>query len=134
MIILSGVLLFNYIFYKNINENNSNKIILLFLFISSIVFFKSGLMRSDTPHIKYTSGLYTLILYYFIIYFVYRKIKNNQIFKNLEIFFLKKTNMYIFVFFIIIVLGLKENIKNLNNIADFNKNFTRSQKFLTKNS
>ena len=80
-------------------------------------------MRSDTPHIKYTSGLYTLILYYFIIYFVYRKIKNNQIFKNLEIFFLKKTNMYIFVFFIIIVLGLKENIKNLNNIADFNKNF-----------
>ena len=69
MIILSGVLLINYIFNKKKNESIQSKFLLIFLFISSIIFFKSGLTRSDGPHIKYTSGIYTILIFFFISYY-----------------------------------------------------------------
>ena len=43
---------------SGININYDTKITLIFLFISAIIFFNSALMRTDTPHIKYSSGLY----------------------------------------------------------------------------
>ena len=69
MIILSGVLLINYIFNEKKNESIQSKFLLIFLFISSIIFFKSGLTRSDGPHIKYTSGIYTILIFFFISYY-----------------------------------------------------------------
>ena len=68
LIIFSGVFLINFIFDKLKKESFESKILLLFLFLSSIIFFKSGLMRSDGPHIKYSSLIYTLLIFFFISY------------------------------------------------------------------
>ena len=68
LIVFSGIFLINYFLNTSNKENFNSKFFLFFIFISSIVFFKSGLMRSDTPHIKYSSGLYTLLIIFFISY------------------------------------------------------------------
>ena len=69
-IIISGIFVINYIFSNFSKESINSKFLVLFLFISSIVFFKSGLTRSDGPHIKYTSGIYTLNIFFFISYYL----------------------------------------------------------------
>ena len=67
LIILSGVFLINiYSIKKKMKVYNQN-FYLIFLFISSIIFFKSGLTRSDTPHIQYTSGIYTMVFFLYLI-------------------------------------------------------------------
>ena len=128
LIILSGVFLINFIFNKSKNESNLSKFILIFLFVSAIIFFKSGLMRSDGPHIKYTSGLYTLLIFFFISYYLIYFLNNfyfldkiNRLFEK-QIFTLIMTLIVGFVFF------FQNNITNISNIFNPNKNFYKLTK------
>ena len=123
MIILSGVFLFNYFFNNKVNETNSSKIILLFLFISSIIFFKSGLMRSDGPHIKYTSGFYTFIIFFFIYYYLYRSVKNNRICVKIEKFFFQRKYLFGLVLITLCIGIFLKNSTNIKNIFNLEKNF-----------
>ncbi len=123
MIIFSGVFLFNYVSNKSLKENNYSKIIFLFLFISSIIFFKSGLMRSDGPHIKYTSGLYTLIIFFFIYFYSYRIIKNNKFFIKMESLFFNKKYFFTFILLILSIDLILKNNYNILNTFNSNKNF-----------
>ena len=140
LIIFAGIFLFNFLFSKDVKENSSSKLILLFLFISSIIFFKSGLMRSDNPHIKYTSGIYTLIFLFFTIFFIYRKIKSNKFFIKVEKLFLDKKKIIILIISVFFIYNFKNHNNNLNNIGnifDSNKNFyaltkVPDKKFLDK--
>ena len=102
LIILSGVLLINYIFNKKKNESNQSKFLLIFLFISSIIFFKSGLTRSDGPHIKYTSGIYTMLIFFFISYYFTNYLIRFSFLK--KIFYLLKEKNYFLIFSILICL------------------------------
>ena len=123
MIILSGIFLFNYFFNKKINETGSTKIILLFIFISSIIFFKSGLMRSDGPHIKYTSGFYTFVIFFFIYYYLYKLIKNNRIFIKIENLLFQRKYLFSLVVIILCVGIFLKNSINIKNIFNLEKNF-----------
>jgi len=123
MIILSGVLLFNYFFNKKISETNSSKIILLFVFISSIIFFKSGLMRSDGPHIKYTSGFYTFVIFFFIYYYLYRLIKNNRIYLKIENLFFQRKYLFSLVVIVLCIGIFLKNSTNIKNVFNLEKNF-----------
>ena len=123
LIILSGVLLINYIFDKKKNESNESKFLLIFLFISSIIFFKSGLTRSDGPHIKYTSGIYTMLIFFFISYYFTNYLIRFSFLK--KIFYLLKEKNYFLIFSILIclVFFLRVNYLNLMNVFNMDKNF-----------
>ena len=87
ILIFAGVFLVNYIFSKKKNESLQSKFLLFFLFVSSIIFFKSGLMRSDTPHIKYTSGIYTFLIFFFISYHLIKITNKIKVLNKFFIFF-----------------------------------------------
>ena len=61
LIYASSLMLVNLNFSKKFYISFKTKIFINLLFISSIFIFKSALMRSDSHHLKYTSGLYTLL-------------------------------------------------------------------------
>jgi hypothetical protein len=123
LIILSGVFLINYIFDKLKNESLESKFFLFFLFVSSIIFFKSGLMRSDGPHIKYSSGLYTLLIFFFISYYLINFISNLKFFTKINIFFEKKNYLFILSILICFLFFFQNNYLNFLNIFNPNKNF-----------
>tara|TARA_A100001015_G_scaffold236785_1_gene269149 strand:- start:212 stop:2017 length:1806 start_codon:yes stop_codon:yes gene_type:complete len=128
LIILAGVFLINYIFNINRNESLQSKFLLFFLFISSIIFFKSGLMRSDTPHIKYTSGVYTLLVFFFISYYCVKIANNIQIFNKFFIFFEKRKIFLIVSSLICFLFIFKNNYLNLLYVFDSEKNFQKITK------
>ncbi len=124
LIILSGVFLVNYIFKNSDKENLNSKFILFFIFISSIVFFKSGLMRSDSPHIKYSSGLYSLLIIFFTSYYLLKLIENYKIIeKRVLHFFEKKKFLLIFTISISFFFFFQNNFSNLVNIFNPKENF-----------
>ena len=128
LIILAGIFLINYIFSKKKNESLQSKLLLLFLFISSIIFFKSGLMRSDTPHIKYTSGIYMLLIFYFISYHLVNITNNIKIINKFFVFFEKKKIFLIFSSLICFIIFFKNNYFNLVNVFNADKNFHKITK------
>ena len=123
LIITSGVFLINFIFDKIKKENLESKFLLFFLFISSIIFFKSGLMRSDGPHIKYSSGLYTLLIFFFISYYLINKASYLKFFTKINIIFKKKKYILTLPILICFLFFFQNNYLNFLNIFNFNKNF-----------
>ncbi len=128
LIILAGVFLINYIFNINKSESMQSKFLLLFLFISSIIFFKSGLMRSDTPHIKYTSGIYTLLVFFFVSYYFVKIINNIKIFNKFFVFFEKRKIFLVVSSLICFLFIFKNNYLNLLHVFDMEKNFQKITK------
>ncbi len=128
LIILAGIFLINYIFNRGRNESLQSKFLLLFLFVSSIILFKSGLMRSDTPHIQYTSGPYTLLIFFFISYHLVNFANNIKIFNKFFDFFEKKKFFLIFSSLICFIFFFKNNYLNLPNIFNAEKNFHKITK------
>ncbi len=132
LIIFSGVFLINFIFDKLKKESFESKILLLFLFLSSIIFFKSGLMRSDGPHIKYSSGIYTLLIFFFISYYLVNFISKFIFFSKFQTF-LKKTNYFSSICVIIcFVFFFQNNYLNFFNFLNPEKNFFKITKINDK--
>ena len=123
LIIFSGIFLINFIFDKLKKESLESKILLFFLFISSIIFFKSGLTRSDGPHIKYTSGIYTLLIFFFITYYFINFIEKFRFFSKIEFFLKKKIFSSLIIISICCVFFFQKNYLNIVNIFNPNKNF-----------
>ncbi len=94
LIIINGIFCSYLCLNKKKITNFEIKIILLILFFSSVVFFKSALVRSDSYHIRYGSGI-IFLLFFFII--TYLAVTNNIIKKNIFLFvnILKKKNYLI---------------------------------------
>jgi hypothetical protein len=131
LIILSGIFLVNYIFDENRKENLNSKILLVYIFISSIIFFKSGLMRSDTPHIKYTSGIYSFLIFFFISYYLTNLISKFNLIKKINFFF--KKYLFSFAFIFSFLFFFQNNYLQILNILDPNKNFQMITKIDDKN-
>ena len=132
LIIFTGIFVIIFNFNKKININFSTKFIISIFFISSIIFFQSSIMRTDAPHIKYSSGSYMFIFYFSILYFLFHKLQNKKI-----TFFLKKISKNFFVvsficFFIIINIKVL-NISNMFNIKNnvFALVYEKDTKFLS---
>jgi hypothetical protein len=128
LIILSGVFLINFIFNNSKNDSNTSKFFLFFLFVSSIIFIKSGLMRSDAPHIKYTSGLYTLLIIFFISYHLIYFFNNLAFSDKIDQLFKKQIFSSIMTLIIGFVFFFQNNIENIFNIFNPNKNFYKLTK------
>ena len=61
------------------------KILLNTLFLAGIISFKTALMRSDTPHIKYASGIIFFLILFLILFFIFQRL--HLIFSFFHIFF-----------------------------------------------
>lgn len=128
LIIFSGAFLINYMFDDFKKESLQSKFFLFYLFISSIIFFKSGLMRSDSPHIKYTSGPYTLLIFFFITYYIINLTNKLNFFNKIYKYFEKKTYFLLFSFLICCLFFFKNNYLNLINLFNSEKNFHKITK------
>lgn len=82
LLYITGLMLVNLNFSKNFYINYKTKISINVIFISSLIVFKSALMRSDSWHIKYSSGLYTLVFLGVLLLFFFIKLDSNKRFKN----------------------------------------------------
>ena len=144
ILILSGLLTINLNFFKYKNISNESKILLIFIFIISIITYKTALGKSDGSHIKSATGLPMLLLYIIILNlisdFVLKNKKYLKIFKNITNF--KNTVILILIsssIFIIFISNLnfkniisfKSRVQNYVNLSD--KFFlSESQKLLIK--
>ena len=116
IIYITSIILININFSKKINFDNKGKIFLNLIFISGVVMFKSALTRSDPAHIKYTSGIYTLVLIFLILYFLFDFCKNNKLInkfsKKIHLF---KENLNIFLIILVSFLFLSGGLNSKDN-------------------
>ena len=120
VIFASCLLLINLNFNKKLKIHSHLKIYLNLIYISGIIVFKSALTRSDVYHLKYSSGLYTLVFAFAIFFIIFSYLNK----KNNINFFLSKLNKKIkkriilatFVTLSILLFGGYFNKKNHNSI------------------
>ncbi len=124
LVILAGVLIINLLFSKKINLNYETKIILLLIFISSIIFFKSALGRTDTPHIKYSSGLYLFLIYFSISFFLINFFIKKE-YQYLKFLFEKKYLINLSIFLVIIFSIILNDQREIKNLLNIHKNITK---------
>jgi hypothetical protein len=117
-VIFSGIFVIILNFNKKINLDFSTKIIISVLFISSIIFFQTSMMRSDAPHIKASSGSYMFIFYFGLLYFIFYNLQKLKF----MIYFKKFSSNYILIMFVGFFLISNLNILNISNIFNFKKN------------
>ena len=123
IIYICCIVLINFNFSKKLNLNTNLKIFLNLLFISGMLIFKSALTRSDTSHLKYASGIYTIIFIFIILFFIFNFFEKNHKFKAF-ISKLKndiKKKIVITLFFIFSVFFFTEIINSKNNNSFNNK-------------
>ena len=135
LIYISSLMLINLNFGKKFYVNYKTKIFINLLFISGIFLFQSALSRSDTWHLKYSSGLYTLVFVLLLILFLFQRLEVNKKIKNL----IKDINpptfsKFIFLFYISIsflffsgAFSKSDNtkiIEKIQNIINSKKNIT----------
>ena len=62
--IITGIILINYIFKKKTNLNKNLIVFLSIFYFISLVFYKIGVTRSDGGHLKQGASLCSIILLY----------------------------------------------------------------------
>ena len=120
LIIIAGVLTIIFNFYKNIKVKNEVKIFFSFLFMLTIVGYKSAIMRSDSIHIKMSTGFLNLLIVSIALYFVINLFNNfykRKFYINLKKYYLTFTSTILFVFFFF-VSSDTVNFKRMANSFD----------------
>ena len=125
IIYLTSLMLVNLNFNKKYKINYKAKIFISLMFLGGIFNFKSALMRSDSYHIKYSSGLYTVIFSLIFIIFVFNYVEENfkikNILNNIKIIFFSEI---IFIFCLIFSLIFILDIKDVKNAVYVKKNIS----------
>ena len=113
LIILNAILCINICLDKKYQIDYKTKLLIIFLFISSLIIFKSALIRSDQYHLKYTSGLifFLFFLQIYLLIFIYFKKKI-----TLKIININKSYINIILSLAIIVFFTMYKNINLNDI------------------
>ena len=125
LIIISLLISLNFLFHKKIKYNNKLKVILITLSFVSFCSYLYALGRSDGGHIKQTTGILILFFSTFVFF---------NLLKFLEKFHkINFTKVTILSLFIIFILNLKIDLKNIYNYSDrFNEFvFLEDKKYLS---
>ena len=113
---LISVMLIHLNLSKKYKVSFKTKILLNTLFLAGIIGFKTALMRSDTPHIKYASGIIFFLILFLILFFIFQRLKaSNNI---LSIY--KKYNIN-FILFILLSIYYLSGIPETGNSTSFLK-------------
>ena len=137
LIYISSIMLINLNFSKKFYVSYKTKIFIILLFISGIFVFKSALMRSDSFHVKYSSGLYSLVFVLMLMLFLFQRLEAYKKIKYLIANINKQTlSKCIFLFYIsltfLFFLGIfnkNENIEVIQKIKNI-KNVKTNIKYL----
>ena len=129
ILILSGLLIININFFKYQNILNEYKVLLIFIFIISIITYKTALGRSDGSHIRAVTGLPLLLLCIITLNLIFDFILKNKkylkIFQNVANF--KNTLIFMFILLSIFflpnlnfqnIISFKSSVKNYVNLSD----------------
>ena len=138
ILIFSGLLIINLNFFKYKNISNESKILLIFIFILSVISYKSALVRSDGAHIKTVTGLPMLLLCIIIINIIFDFILKNEkylkIFQNIKNF--KNTVIFVLIsssIFILLISNISfKNITNFKSRVQYYVNLN-DEFFMSKN-
>ncbi len=118
IMIITGIILINYIFYKRKNLNKNLIIFLLIFYFISLIFYKIGVTRSDGGHLKQGISLCSLILIFLLVYnFTYFLKQKIPLIQNKSMVF-KLFNVIIFL--VLFLTNLPENF--LKNIKYYKQN------------
>jgi hypothetical protein len=117
-IIFAGILTIIINFNKNTRLTYNNKTLFLFLFLASILVFKTALSRSDTPHIKVASGFNLFLIYSTGLYFLFLFIENKKKVNFLLSKFKKNNINLLTIFFLLLICIFKTNLLNIKNISN----------------
>ncbi len=142
LIYVSSILLIHLNFSKKINLNIKAKIFLNIIFISGIVIFNSALTRSDSSHIKYSSGLYTVVLIFIILFLINYFLEKKQIFKKLSLFLNSSSRKNLFLvtlsalslFIFTEILNNKNQISFKNRLVNIKSSFNSINTLITTDS
>ena len=134
MIFLVTILLINLNFIKKFKANYSLRISLNLIFISSLLFFNSALVRSDAGHIRYASGMYTLLFIFLVLYFIFFKLDNSGLIEKFFNFLQKtlKKKYFKLISYLLIFTILSININFLLEKFSRIKNFKNNFNYLAK--
>ncbi len=118
-IILAGVLVIISSFNKKIKLTYYNKIFFIFIFIAALISFKTGMTRSDTPHIKSSSGFTLFLIYSLGLFFLFSLVLNqNKLFLSGLGYFVKKNyTKFLLILLAIYFVTFKASTINFNNIS-----------------
>ena len=130
LIYIASIMLINLNFSQKFYVSYKTKIFTILLFISGIFVFKTALLRSDSFHIKYSSGLYTLVFAIVLLLFLFQRIETYKKIKYLIANISKKNlSKSIFLFYISLtflflsgIFNKNENIEVIKNIKNIKKN------------
>jgi len=126
---LISVMLIHLNLSKKYKVSFKTKILLNTLFLAGIIGFKTALMRSDTPHIKYASGIIFFLILFLILFFIFQRLKaSNNI---LSVYKKYNINFILFILLSIYYLsGIPETgnstsfLKKVDNLKNFKKNIS----------
>jgi len=135
LIYMTCLMLVNLNFSKKFYVNYKTKVFINLLFISGVLIFKSALTRSDSYHLKYSSGIYTLVFALVLLLFLFQRLEVNKKLNHLLSSTKKKIkSRFIFTFFITLsflffsgIFDKKNNtttIKKIQNILNLKINMT----------
>ncbi len=119
--IIGGVASILICFNKKNYFNNSNKIFFIFLFILSLISFKTGLSRSDSAHIKTAIGPLMLVILSYFVYLIIEKL-NSKFIDNLNNKLYIKLGAIIFIIFyfsnfnLTKIMNIKDSLKNIETL------------------
>ena len=139
LILFNGIMLILLTFNKNTKFNIYAKHFLFFVFMTSVLIFRSALARSDSLHIKQASGITLFLFLVIIIYYLHEGLsllfQNKNFLKKLKV--LKKFSNITLAFIIFInffAFNDSTSMKNLfNSFANINKYINyENKKFLGK--
>ena len=96
---MASLMLIHLNFSKKFLVNYKVKVFISLLFIAGVILFNDALMRSDSMHVKSSSGLYTSVFVLLILIFLFQRIKIIRKIKKLN-YNLKfiSFNIIIFIF------------------------------------
>jgi hypothetical protein len=121
LIIFGGILTILLSFNKKLKLSHESRILFIFLFIASILMFKTALSRSDTPHIKVAAGFNLFLVYTAILYLLFHLIEKKEKIKltvNKFLNFSKKKYLnLIIIFFLLNIFILKANVAGYKNLT-----------------
>ena len=148
IIYMASLMLIHLNFSKKFFVNYKVKVFISLLFIAGVILFNDALMRSDSMHVKSSSGLYTSVFVLLILIFLFQRIKIIRKIKKLN-YNLKfiSFNIIVFIFLTFIffssvkitnIFYVKNNIEELikaednlfldNNLSTFLKRYKELSK------
>ena len=117
----AGLLVVNYLIYDKGKIFSSKKVLFIFLFFLSFVMYKNGLGRSDSRHLRMSADLPILINCFFILNYLLIFLEKKIVTKKL---LSRKVFFSLSIIFLILFYIINQDNYKIDNIRNFNKNFT----------